>query len=214
MTDQVPDPNQLPQPQFGSEALPDEPPTPAADTQYGGFPPPSPGGSAPPTTPGGVIPGYAPTPGYGPPPGYVPPPGSVPPPGYGAPPPASPYGAAPYGGQPGYGQGYGGYPQSQPTAQGYGWPQGPAAPRTNPLAIVSLVTGILGIIPGLGILMVILGVVFGAIAVSQINKGGGVDSGKGLAVAGIIISLAITAIWIFLLVLGILGGHLHPANNN
>jgi hypothetical protein len=45
---------------------------------------------------------------------------------------------------------------------------------------------------------VILGLVFGFIAKSQIKRAGGGQGGSGLATAGIVISIAITAIWIIL----------------
>ena len=59
---------------------------------------------------------------------------------------------------------------------------GPAT-RTSGLAIASLVLGILGICSygTLGI----LGVIFGIAAISQINKSGGLLTGKGLAIGGI-----------------------------
>ncbi|MEU8889787.1 DUF4190 domain-containing protein [Streptomyces sp. NPDC048442] len=100
----------------------------------------------------------------GPPQQPVPPPHQA----YGTPyPPApSPYGAQPYGG-----------PQSYGGSQPYGMP--PAPPRTNGLAIASLVTGIVCCIP-------VLGLILGLIALSQIRKRG--DSGKGMAVAGIVLS--------------------------
>jgi hypothetical protein len=107
------------------------------------------------------------------PPGYGPPPegqdpyaqGSAPPPGYGQP----PYGQPPS-------QPYG-YPQ-QPYGYGYG-----AKPGTNGFAIASLVCAFF---------CTPLGLIFGFIARSQIKRTG--QSGSGLALAGIIISLISIAI--------------------
>lgn len=55
---------------------------------------------------------------------------------------------------------------------------------TNPLAIVSLVSGILCCIP---FVAPITAIVTGAIAINQIDQSAGSTKGKGLAVAGIIL---------------------------
>ena len=103
-----------------------------------------------------------------------------------------------------------GYPPQQPppyypyAPSGYypdartPYPMGPMvqARQTNPFAIASLVSACVGIIPFLGILGVILGFVFGLIAKGQIKRTGGAQEGNGLATAGIIISVVITALWI------------------
>ncbi|MGW7412239.1 DUF4190 domain-containing protein [Streptomyces sp. NPDC054863] len=107
------------------------------------------------------------------------PPQQPPPPphqAYGTPYQPSPYGAQPYGGP-----------------QPYGMP--PAPPRTNGLAIASLVTGIVCCIP-------VLGLILGLVALSQIKKRG--DSGKGMAVAGIVLS----SLSVVLVLVGILTGGL------
>jgi hypothetical protein len=80
------------------------------------------------------------------------------------------------------------------------YPTGPSVParQTNGLAIASLVCACAGVIPFLGIVGVILGLIFGFIGKSQIKRTGGVQGGSGLATAGIVISIAITAIWIIL----------------
>lgn len=59
----------------------------------------------------------------------------------------------------------------------------PTAPRTNGLAIASLVLGILW----LYWIGSILALVFGYSAKSQIDRSGGVEGGRGLAVAGIVL---------------------------
>ena len=98
-------------------------------------------------------------------------------------------------GQPGqYGQQGGQYgqpaqygqpsPYGAPPAYGYG---GFAEPKFSPLAIVSLVTGILGIC-GCGVFIFgIAGVVTGVIGRKQIKESQGQLKGSGLALAGIIV---------------------------
>lgn len=55
----------------------------------------------------------------------------------------------------------------------------PQPQKTNGLAIAALVLSLVG--------CSLLGVIFGGIAISQINKGQG--SGKGLAIAGLVIGI-------------------------
>jgi len=86
-----------------------------------------------------------------------------------------PYGQPPYG-QPPYGQ----PPQQPPYGQqpyGYAQPYG-ASQRTNGFAIASLVTAFF---------CSILGVIFGIVALNQIQRTG--EKGHGLAVAGIVIGV-------------------------
>jgi hypothetical protein len=64
--------------------------------------------------------------------------------------------------------------------------------RTSILAILSLVFGLLCFIPGLGI----LGLICGIAALLAIASSGGRVAGKGLAIAGIVLSLLFSAIWI------------------
>ena len=122
------------------------------------------------------------TPAYG---GYPPPP---PPPAYGGYPPygppagADPYPPIGYAPPPEYGAPY-------PT--GYGYPAQQAG--TNSLAIFSLVASVVGLLCGVGS---IVGIVLGAIAISQIKKTR--QGGYGLAVAGIVVgvaSLVISIVW-------------------
>ncbi|MET2012758.1 DUF4190 domain-containing protein [Microbacterium chocolatum] len=114
----------------------------------------------------GSAPTPPPAPGYAPPPAYAPPAESSPA-GY----PAAPGYAAPAYPAPG---GYGG-------AQGYGYP---SAPKTNTLAIVSLVSSLaaLVILPFVGSLV---GVITGHMSLSQIKRTG--ENGRGLALAGTIV---------------------------
>ena len=118
------------------------------------------------------------------------------------PPPAAP-GYGPPSSAPGYGYGYGsGYPP-------YAFAE---LPKTNGLAVASLVCSFFFWIYGLGAL---LAIVFGFIARSQIKHSGGTQRGKGLALAGIIIgfaSLVITAAAITVVVL-VVQRHCHDTGN-
>jgi hypothetical protein len=124
---------------------------------------------------------YPPPPPYGGAPGYGPPPG-YPPPGYGAP----GYGAPGYG-APGYGP------------SGYGAPGHPAygaqPTKTNALAIASLVASVVSLC-GIGS---IAGIILGVVAINQIKVSG--ESGRGLALAGIIVgavTLLFSMLWLVL----------------
>ena len=106
-----------------------------------------------------------------PPPGYPPPP-----PGYGQPP---PYGAPPHGQQPPYGQPPYGQPPYGYGQPPYGYPQHRS---TNGFAIASLICAFL---------CSPLGLIFGFVALSQIKQRG--EEGRGLALAGVIISAVFLA---------------------
>jgi peptidyl-prolyl cis-trans isomerase B (cyclophilin B) len=93
------------------------------------------------------------------------------------PPPYGAYPPPPQGASGGY-YGYTGYPQPQPT---------------NGLAIASLVCAFL---------FAPLGIIFGHISLSQIRKTG--EEGRGLAVAGLVISYMITVLTIVVVVLSVL----------
>lgn len=64
--------------------------------------------------------------------------------------------------------------------------------RTSILAILSLVFGLLCFVPGLGL----IGLICGIAALLAIASSGGRVAGKGLAIAGIVLSLLFSAIWI------------------
>lgn len=88
--------------------------------------------------------------------------------------PQQPYGAAP--------QPYGAAPQPYGAApQPYGY--APAAAPTNTMAIIALIGGLL---------MPIVGIICGHISLGQIKRTG--ESGKGMAMAGLILGYAFTAI--------------------
>jgi peptidyl-prolyl cis-trans isomerase B (cyclophilin B) len=90
---------------------------------------------------------------------------------------------------------YGGYPPPPqgPYAGYYGYPQYPQPQSTNAMAIVSLVCAFL---------FAPLGILFGHISLSQIKKTG--EEGRGLAIAGLVISYLITVFTILVVVLSVL----------
>ncbi len=167
-----------PEPQGGYEAPPIEaasgPGGPGETPAYGGYEP-------PPAYPAYQVPDGS----AFPPPAFLPP---------AFPPPAFPPAAGPYGGPyppppPGYAPPieYG-----TPYPGDYGFP-GPQQRRTNTLAIVSLVSSLVGVLCFLG---GIVGIVTGAVALNQIKRTH--EDGHNLAVAGVAIgvaSLVITTVW-------------------
>ena len=125
-------------------------------------------------------PGYPGTGGYPPPPEQPPPAGYAPP---GSPPAYPPPQWPPAPGQPAY-------------------PPFPVQTKTNGFAIASLVLGIVWIY-WIGS---ILALVFGYIAKGQIDRSGGRESGRGMAVAGIVlgwIGVAVLALILVFVVIGI-----------
>lgn len=66
-------------------------------------------------------------------------------------------------------------------------------PRTNPMATASLIMGIISVTIGMcccyGAPFNILGIIFGFLALSQIKNKPDLESGKGLAMTGIILSI-------------------------
>lgn len=99
---------------------------------------------------------------------------------------AQPYGQPqPYGDQPAGGPQPYGQVQAPPPPPGYGFP--PAQQKTNTMSILGLVFAFL--IP-------LLGIVFSAIGLKQTRERG--EGGRGLAVAGLIISIIFTLIWVLL----------------
>ncbi|PWU20257.1 MAG: hypothetical protein C5B50_04420 [Verrucomicrobia bacterium] len=71
----------------------------------------------------------------------------------------------------------------------------PPAPRTNSMATAGFVMGILSLCCcwccwcGYGVPFNVLGIIFSAIAISQINKDPQTQQGKGIAITGLILSL-------------------------
>ncbi len=81
------------------------------------------------------------------------------------------------------------------------------SPETNGLAVVSLVFGILGwtLLPLVGI---IVAIITGHMALGQIRRSGGMQTGEGLAIAGLILGylgLAIGLLVLMLVVFGVIG---------
>ncbi|QXG74290.1 DUF4190 domain-containing protein [Modestobacter sp. L9-4] len=119
---------------------------------------------------------------------------------YGQPP--QPYGQQPYGqppqpyGQPPYGQPPYDHPPYAPPPYGYGYPP----PRTNGMAIASMVLGILWIY-WIGS---ILALVFGYVAKRQIRERG--ESGGGMATAGIVLGWVGVGFLVVFLVFGVAVG--------
>ena len=68
----------------------------------------------------------------------------------------------------------------------------PEAERTSVMAILSLVCSIICCIPGLGI----LGALLGVFALVGIGGSRGRVGGKGLAIAGVIVGLLVTVLWV------------------
>ena len=87
-------------------------------------------------------------------------------------------------------QQYGGYGQLWPLPQ-----------RTNGFAFASLV---LGIIPLCGI-GGILALIFGYMAKNQIDRSGGAESGRGMAIAGIVLGWIWVGLLVLFIVLSIIG---------
>jgi hypothetical protein len=89
-------------------------------------------------------------------------------------------------------------PSMPPTAQvppqyvPYGQPYGYLPTRTNGLAIASMVLGILCVYW----ITSILAVIFGHIALSQIKRSNGTQTGRGMAIAGLVLGY----IWLAILV--------------
>jgi hypothetical protein len=175
--------------------LPDIPPAyapppapPASGTPPSGYPPPSypaPSYPAQPSYP--EQPSYPAQPSYPPQPSYPGQPPSYPPqPSY----PAQPSGypaPSPY---------QSGYP-SAPYAGGYG------APKTNGMAIGSLVASIIGVplffACFTGAIAAMVGIVLGVIALNQIKQSG--EQGRGFAIAGIVIGGIVLALNLLFIIL-------------
>jgi uncharacterized RDD family membrane protein YckC len=84
------------------------------------------------------------------------------------------------------------------------WAQPPVVPATNGLAIASLVCSLVAVmfmgIPG------VLGVIFGFVARAQIRRSVPFQKGRGMALAGIIVGLAVVVLWIFIFALSAVNG--------
>jgi hypothetical protein len=106
----------------------------------------------------------------------------------------------------GYGQGPGGY-APQPGYQPF--PQTPQGPKTNSMAVTSLVLGVIQfplwfaiLVPGL--IASVLAIVFGFVARQQIARSG--EGGRGIALAGILLACAGIFIVAILIAVGVAKG--------
>jgi hypothetical protein len=114
--------------------------------------------------------------------------------------PTGPAGQAPYG-APQYGAPqYGAPPYGVP----YGMP-----PKTNGLAIASLVCSLV-VIFGVGC---VLGIIFGFVAKSQIRQSNGTQKGNGLATAGIIIGFVAIGLFILFVIIAAATGGFHACTS-
>ncbi len=139
-----------------------------------------------------------------PPPGPPPAPGThiptadypVPPAGYPVPP-----AAYPATGLPAWGSPY------SPYGVGAPGPLSTATPRTNGLAIASLACSVGGIIPFFFGISCVVGVILGFVSLGQIKRTGGVQPGRGLAIAGIAVGFSLIAIFLLIVVLAVTTSH-------
>lgn len=84
-------------------------------------------------------------------------------------------------------------------------------PQTNSMAIAALVMGILSVTVGLlccGPLFSILGVIFSLVSLSQIKKNPEQQAGRGMAIAGLVMSILGLIVFIILFAFGFLNGFL------
>ena len=79
-------------------------------------------------------------------------------------------------------------------------PVPPPGVRRNPMAITGLIVSLFGFC--CGPLLSILGLVFSCIGLTQINRNPTVESGRGLALAGILISGLSLVLWVILWITG------------
>ncbi|HRB03822.1 MAG TPA: DUF4190 domain-containing protein [Ilumatobacteraceae bacterium] len=100
-------------------------------------------------------------------------------------PPGPPTGSGPGGFQPA--PGYGSPPGYQP----YGFQPSGQQPSTSGMAIASLVCSLVGVVV-CGI-PAVLGVIFGFIGLSQTK--GGARNGRGMAIAGVVVGIAVVLLW-------------------
>ena len=105
-------------------------------------------------------------------------------------------------GQPGYGQPYGGWQGQPPPYAHYGGP----VPESNSKATAALVLGIAGLVV-CPLICSVIGLVLGYQARSEIDASGGMQTGRGNAIAGIVlgwIGVGLSALGIaFLIVVAI-----------
>lgn len=123
--------------------------------------------------------------------GYPPPP-----PNYGTPPPPPNYLPPPPN-----------YPPPTPYATVGTSPAVPVQTGTSGMAIAALVCGILALCTGF---TAIGGIIFGHLALNEINRSGGMVQGRGMALTGLIIGYAFVGIFVIAIIVGIISGLTSP----
>lgn len=111
-------------------------------------------------------------------------------------------------GNQGYQQPYQQYQPYQPYGQPGGYYAGPMAPATSGYAIASLICSLLGFIGVFGF-GPILGIIFGHMAIREIDRSNGHLQGRGLAQAGLIlgyIALGLVLLVVLFIVVSIIVG--------
>jgi hypothetical protein len=91
-------------------------------------------------------------------------------------------------------------------------PGPPAAgqrPRTNPFAMAGMIFGILAFACCPKVLFGVLGLIFSLIGLSQINRHPESYEGRGLAIAGLVLSIAGLLLFVGLLILALATGHFY-----
>jgi len=109
--------------------------------------------------------------------------------GYTPPPPPGPPGDQ----YPPAGGGYGSAPPPPPGYGGYGGGPGYGAPKNNSKAIWALVLGILGLLC-CGFFTGIPAIILGKQSQNEIDRSGGVQTGRGMATAGFVLGI-IACVW-------------------
>lgn len=102
----------------------------------------------------------------------------------------------------------GGWQQPSPAPQGMTPGLGQTRAQAHPLAIISLIAGVLSITLGLicgGPIFGITAIALGLVALTQIKGNPGKYSGKGFAIAGVIIGALWALIFVLMMLLGIIG---------
>jgi amino acid transporter len=82
----------------------------------------------------------------------------------------------------------------------------PAGPRTNPMALTGMILGILSMVFACccyGLPFNVLGIVFSIIGLSQIKKDPQREQGRGMAIAGLVLSVLSIAVAFLLFTLGV-----------
>jgi hypothetical protein len=79
-------------------------------------------------------------------------------------------------------------------------------PKTNPLAVTGMIMGILAVTCGVccyGLPFNVLGLIFSAVGLSQIRQDPAGQQGRGMAIAGLVLSVISILLAVLLLVLGV-----------